>query len=144
MTKLVDSAAGTFTAGYDVSGAMINETYPNGMMATYTINPAGETTALEYTKTTHCSTNCSWFSDKITPGIHGETLSQTSTLSKENYTYSTAQQLTEVQETPAGKPCTARLYGYDEESNRTSLTTRDSTNANMPNRKRHNRTPHLR
>ena len=30
-----------------------------------------------------------------------------------------------VQDTPAGKGCTTRIYGYDEESNRTSLTTRE-------------------
>ena len=53
MTKLVDSAAGTFTAGYDVGETMTSETYPNGMTATYTINSVGESTGLEYTKTTH-------------------------------------------------------------------------------------------
>jgi sugar lactone lactonase YvrE len=132
MEKLVDSAAGTFTAGYDVEGKMTTETYPNGMTATYMISSAGQSTGLEYKKTTHCSTSCTWFNDNITPGIHGETLVQTSTLSKENYSYSPAQQLKEVQETPAGKPCTARLYGYDEESDRTSLTTRQSSNETCP------------
>src|SRR4029077_3410919 len=63
---------------------------------------------------------------------HGETLTQTSTLSKENYAYDNAGQLTEAQETPAGKACTTRLYAYDEESDRTSLTTRTSSNETCP------------
>ena len=132
MEKLVDSAAGTFTAGYDVEGHMTTETYPNGMTATYTVNSTGQSTGLEYKKTTHCSERCTWFSDSVTPSIHGETLTETSTLSKENNTYDSAGRLTEVQETPAGKPCTARLYAYNEESDRTSLTTRQSSTETCP------------
>ena len=33
--------------------------------------------------------------------------------------------LTQVQNTPAGKGCTTRIYAYDEDSNRVSLTTRE-------------------
>ena len=41
MEKLVDSAAGTFTASYDLEGKMTSEIYPNGMCAnTATIRPA--------------------------------------------------------------------------------------------------------
>jgi YD repeat-containing protein len=130
MTKLLDTGPGasmTFTATYDVEGKMLTESYPNGMNATYTSNPAGQVTGLEYVKTTHCSKECTWFSDALTPSIHGETLAQTSSLSKESYAYDNAGRLTETQETPTGKGCTARLYGYDEESNRTSLTTRESS-----------------
>ena len=108
------------------------ETYPNGMTATYTRNPTGQTTGLEYQKTTHCTEHCTWFSDNITPSIYGETLAQTSSLSKENYAYDTSGRLTEVQETPASSPCTARLYAYNEESDRTSLTTRKSSNETCP------------
>ncbi len=123
LTKLVDSAAGTFTASYDVEGKMTSETYPNGMTASYTMNSVAEATGLEYVKTTHCSESCTWFSDSVTHSIHGETLAQTSTLAKENYTYDNAGRLTQTQEEPAGEGCTTRLYSYDEESNRTSLTT---------------------
>jgi hypothetical protein len=65
-----------------------------------------------------------WFSDSLTPGSHGETLAQTSTLASENYTYDNTGRLLETQETPAGKGCSTRTYAYDEESNHTSLTTR--------------------
>ena len=51
-------------------------------------------------------------------------LAQTSTLAKESYTYDNAGRLTQTQEEPTGEACTTRIYAYDEESNRTSLTTR--------------------
>jgi YD repeat-containing protein len=125
LTKLVDSAAGTFTASYDVEGKMTSEGYPNGMTAFYTYSPAGSATALEYKKLTDCTEKCTWFSDTLTPSIHGETMKQTSSLSEEpSYTYDAAGRLTQVQEIPAGEGCTTRLYAYEEDSNRTSLTTR--------------------
>jgi len=50
LASLYDSAAGTFTAKYDVEGKITSETYPNGMTASYTRNQAGQTTGLEYVK----------------------------------------------------------------------------------------------
>ncbi len=132
MTELVDSAtgsdpaAGRFTATYDVEGKMLTEAYPNGMTATYTHNPLGQATSLEYVKTTHCAEKCTWFSDSVAASIHGETLAQTSTLAKDSYAYDKAGRLTEAQETATGKGCATRLYAYDEESNRTALTKRES------------------
>jgi YD repeat-containing protein len=125
LTKLVDSGAGTFTASYDVQGKMTTESYPNGMTAYYTYNPIGTATALEYKKLTDCTEKCTWFSDSIVPSIHGETMKQASTLSEEpTYTYDGAGRLTQVQEIPTGEGCTTRLYAYEENSNRMSLTTR--------------------
>ena len=128
LTELVDSAAGTFKATYDVAGKMTSESYPNAMTANYTHNQVGETTGIEYVKTAHCAKTCPevWFSDANVSSIHGETLKQVSTLSEEpSYTYDAAGRLTQVQEIPAGgEGCTTRIYAYDEESNRTSLTTR--------------------
>ncbi|MGH2911239.1 MAG: hypothetical protein ACRDJ3_02050 [Solirubrobacteraceae bacterium] len=128
LEKLVDSAAGTFTATYDVEGKMVTVGYPNKMTATYTYDQTGEATGITYVKQAHCASTCpeTWFSDTVAPSIHGETLSQTSTLAKEVYAYDSDGRLLETQETPAGKGCKTRLYGYDEESNRTSLTTRES------------------
>jgi tripartite motif-containing protein 71 len=125
LNKLLDSAAGTFTASYDVQGKMLTESYPNGMNANYTLSPAGQDTKVEYLKTTHCTTGCTWFSDAVVPSIHGEILAQTSTLSSEAYTYDNAGRLLQAQETPAGKGCVTRIYAYDEESNRRSLITRE-------------------
>ena len=115
LSSLYDTAAGTFTAKYDAEGKISSETYPNGMKATYALNSVGESTGVEYIKTTHCTSGCTWFSDTITPAIHGETLKQTSSLAEEpGYTYDSLGRLTQVQEVPTGKGCTTR-HIYDEE-----------------------------
>ncbi len=125
LKELVDSSAGTFTTTYDVGGRMTSESYPNGMTAYYTHNTVGEMTGLEYKKLTDCTEKCTLFSDAIVPSIHGETLKQSSTLSEEpSYTYDAAGRLTQVQEIPTGEGCTTRIYAYEEDSNRTSLTAR--------------------
>jgi YD repeat-containing protein len=125
LSKLEDSAAGTFTASYDAEGRMTSETYPNGMCANYAYNAVGEAEAVKYLKTSNCAEKepTVLFSDSRMASIHGEIRSQTSTLASETYSYDQAGRLTEVQETPTGEDCTVRAYAYDEESNRASLTT---------------------
>ncbi len=115
----------TFTGTYDAEGNMTSESYPNGMTATYTRNTTGQMTGIEYVKNTHCATKCpeTWFSDSVTPSIHGQALEQTSSLSKESYAYDESGRLTQAQETPTGEGCTTRIYGYEADTNRTSLTT---------------------
>ncbi len=126
LSSLYDTTAGTFTAKYDAEGKLSSETYPNGMKASYTRSSVGESTGIEYVKTTHCTSGCTWFSGTITPAIHGETMKQTSSLAEEpSYTYDAVGHLTAVQEVPSGKGCTTRLYSYDEEGDRTSATTRE-------------------
>jgi RHS repeat-associated protein len=117
-----------FKATYDVEGNMLSKGYPNGMSANYTYNQVSEPINLEYKKTTDCTEEkekCVWFKDAIVPSIHGQSLEQTSTLSRQAYIYDAAGRLTQVQNTPAGKGCTTRIYAYEEETNRTSLTTRE-------------------
>jgi RHS repeat-associated protein len=126
LTKLVDSAAGTFTAKYDPEGLLLTEAYPNGMNANYTYDPTGSATALAYEKTSSCRSACpeTLFSDSVEYSIHGQWLVQHSTLSSQVYTYDEAGRLTQVQNTPAGKGCTTRIYVYDADTNRRSLETR--------------------
>lgn len=126
MESLTDSSAGTFTASYDVEGKLTSEVYPNGMCANDTYNSIGEATHIEYIKTSNCAEHEPgvWYSETRSPSMRGETLSRTSTLANESYAYDTLGRLIEAQETPAGEGCTTRLYAYDEESNRTSQTTR--------------------
>ena len=120
----------TFTATYDAEGNMLTESYPNGMTATYTYNQVGKPTNLLYKKTTNCTEEekekCKWFKDTIMPSIHGQWLEQKSTLSRQIYAYDNVGRLTQVQNIPIGKSCTTRIYAYDEDSNRTSLITRES------------------
>ncbi len=124
-TKLVDSAAGTFTAAYDVDGRVTSVAYPY-LCKNYTYNAVGETTKLRYTKTTNCTEAepAEWYSDSQITSIHGEMLGQTSTLASESYAYDSAGRLTEAQETPESEGCTTRGYAYDEEGNRANSTTR--------------------
>jgi RHS repeat-associated protein len=120
-----------FTGSYDAEGNLLTEGYPNGMTATYTYNATAKPTALEYKKTTHCTEeheSCRWFTDSAVPSIHGQWLSQTSSLSKQAYSYDNAGRLTQVQNTPTGGKCTTRIYSYEADTNRTGLTT-DESNA---------------
>ncbi len=135
MTSLYDSGLKkSFAATYDIEGKMLTDTYPDNLTAHYTYNQVGAATGIKYEKNAYCASKCpeTWFEDNIVPSIYGETLKQASTLAKESYVYDNAGRLTETQETPTGKGCTARLYAYDEESNRTSLTTRESSTEACP------------
>ncbi len=46
-------------------------------------------------------------------------------LASEQHEYDSDGRLTQVQETPAGQGCKTGLYAYNEDSGRTSLTTRE-------------------
>lgn len=85
------------------------------MNANYTLNPAGETTGLEYVKTTDCTEKCTWFTDTAVPSIHGQWMTQQSSLSAETYTYDQAGRLTQILENIGTEGCTTRLYTLDEE-----------------------------
>jgi streptogramin lyase len=121
LTSLEDSAAGDFSAQYNVEGQPASETYPNGMTATYTDNATGAPTAVSYTKG-----STTLYQDQVVPSIHGQWLTQTSTLmKKESYAYDGIDRLTEAQEEPVGKGCTTEVYAYDPDSERASETKRE-------------------
>ncbi|HEY1834014.1 MAG TPA: hypothetical protein VGG08_06215 [Solirubrobacteraceae bacterium] len=121
-TKLIDSAAGSFTGSYDAEGKLRSVSYPYGMCANYSYNSVGESTSVSYIKSSNCSEGeaGTYYSDTRLSSIHGEMLSQASTLAEESYVYDTAGRLTESQETPTGEGCTVRAYAYDEEGDRES------------------------
>lgn len=127
MTKLVDSAAGTFTAIYDIEGNQQSVLYPDGLTSTYTQNAIGQRTSLEYIKTTNCTENCVWFKDTDAFGSNGELAYQTSSLSTETYQFNEEGQIVQTQETQVGgKGCVTRLYEYSQTSGeRIGLTTRE-------------------
>ncbi len=129
MIKLEDSGAGTFKVTRDTAGQIINETYPNAMTATDTYSATGEPISIRYEKTAHCEKTCpeTWFKETTVPSMHGETFERANTLTTDTYGYDVTGRLTQVQETPVGKSCVTRVYGYDEESDRTSLTSRPPT-----------------
>jgi RHS repeat-associated protein len=124
LTKLEDSAAGTFTAAYDANGNMVEEGLPNGLVAKAAIDEAGQTTGLTYTKVTSCTEKCVWLEESNERSAYGQILSQKSLGSSQQYGYDKAGRLTLVQDTPLGGGCTTRAYEYDEDSNRKALRTR--------------------
>jgi len=132
MSKLEDSGAGTFKVTRNIAGQITTETYPNAMTATDTYSATGEPISIRYEKTAHCEKTCPeiWFKETTVPSAHGETFERANTLATDTYGYDADGRLTQVQETPTGKGCVTRLYGYDEESDRTSLTSRAPTNEN--------------
>jgi RHS repeat-associated protein len=124
LTKLEDSGVGTFTATYDVEGRLLTETTPNGLKGTHTYDSVGSAIGLSYEKTTHCSKECIWYTDEALSSIHGQWLSQSSTRGSFDYAYDAAGRLIKATDTPVGQGCTTRLYAYDADTNRTSMTTR--------------------
>lgn len=119
-----DSLVGTFTAHYDTEGNLVSQTYPNGMIAKYERNSVGEDVGLEYAKGASCASNCVLYEEHDIPRITGGTATQESTLTKNESTYDAAGRLLTMQEAPRESNCTTtRTYSYDEEGDRTNLTT---------------------
>jgi streptogramin lyase len=125
-TKLIDSAAGSFTAAYDTEGKLSSVSYPYGLCAAYAYDSIGEATSLQYKKSSNCAEAEPgvYYQDSRSLSVRGEMLRQESTLANDTYTYDPSGHLTESQETPTGEGCTVRAYSYDEEANRASSTTR--------------------
>jgi RHS repeat-associated protein len=119
-TKLEDSAAGTFTASYDADGNMVERGLPDGLTANTTYNEVDEPTKLAYTKL-----GSTWYEEALERSIYGQIESDTNTFASQVYSYDKDGRLEQALETPKGGSCTTRLYHYDADSNRKSLTTRE-------------------
>ena len=66
---------------------------------------------------------CKLPDERVQNSVHGQRLSETSTLAARQYAYDKAGRLTHVESTSAGK-CRVRDYTYDADSNRQTLTSR--------------------
>lgn len=124
LTKVEDSAASSFTASYDADGNLVERVLPNAITAKTTFDETGAPTKLTYIKTAICGPSCTWLEFNAERSINGQILSQTSTLSSQLYAYDKAGRLIQTKDTPKGGSCTTRVYAFDKDSNRTSLTTR--------------------
>jgi RHS repeat-associated protein len=125
LTKLQDSAAGTFTASYNADRAIVEQGLPNGLVGKTTYDETGAPVDLEYVKTTMCSVNCTWLDFNAEKSIYGQVLAQSSTLSSQQYSYDNAGRLKQTRDTPQGGSCVTRSYSFDQDSNRTALVTRE-------------------
>lgn len=104
-----------FTGAYDSDGKLISQAYPNGVAASTDYDNVGQPTHLIYTQG---AKTLAEFSD--TYSTFGQVRGQASTGSSQTFSYDSAQRLTEADDTANGT-CTIRKYGYDTDSNRTSL-----------------------
>ncbi|HMI82261.1 MAG TPA: DNRLRE domain-containing protein [Solirubrobacterales bacterium] len=124
LVTLEDSAAGTFTAAYDADGNLVERGLPNMLTAKTTYDGTGAPVGLTYTKQMFCGASCTWLSFALERSIDGQIVSESGTLGTDLYDYDKAGRLVSARETPQGGSCTTRVYAYDKNSNRTSMTTR--------------------
>lgn len=124
LVALEDSAAGTFTASYDADGSLVKRGLPNGLMAEASFDSTGAPASLTYTKNANCGESCTWLNFAVKHSIYGQIVSESGTLGTDRYGYDKAGRLISAEEAPQGGACTTRLYAYDANSNRTSMTTR--------------------
>ncbi|WP_214325762.1 phospholipase A2 [Nonomuraea sediminis] len=116
LTTLTDSVAGTFTATYTPDGSLIKETMPGGISYGVTRDPLGAPTWRGYQN----AAGVKLLDDSVTWSIHGQQLTHNG-LSSQVFGYDKLGRLTGVDDTVNGT-CARRGYGYDADSNRTSLT----------------------
>lgn len=126
LTSLADTHAGTWTATYGTDGTP-TVTWPNGLVATTTVDETGAAVGLAYAATSGCSgVACTVLSERVRASVHGQWLTRASTLSEQAYAYDSVGRLTQVADTVDGS-CTTRRYTVDGggsgNGNRTGLAT---------------------
>ncbi|WP_239393880.1 RHS repeat domain-containing protein [Frankia sp. CiP3] len=113
------SAPSTFTGSYDADGKLTSQTYPNGVVASTRYDNDGNPTALTYAKS-----GTTWLAFTQKRSVFDQARADAGPANSTGYTYDLAGRLVQVADTRAyGGPviCSTRQYGYDAESNRTSL-----------------------
>jgi RHS repeat-associated protein len=118
LNQIVDSGIGTISATYNKDGQLLTQSLPGGLQQQMAYDESGQKTRVAYTKTTGCSSNCTWLDTSGTHTIHDQWATDTGTLSTHSYTYDEAGRLTEARSAPGGSTCTTRSYTYDADSNR--------------------------
>lgn len=116
LTSMTDSVAGAFTATYNVDGAVVRETLPGGVSYSVLRDPSGEPTWRGY----QTAGGVKLVDDSVTWSIHGQQVAHNG-LSGQLIDYDKAGRIGSVDDTVNGT-CARRKYGYDANSNRTSLT----------------------
>jgi RHS repeat-associated protein len=111
------SGDGNFTGSYDADGNLTSENYPNGVVAALRYDGLDETTSLSYS---YSGTN--WETFQASYNDFGQIVGQSSPESSQVIGYDQDGRISQVADTGDGT-CATRVYGYDPDSNRTSLNT---------------------
>ncbi|HEX5556387.1 MAG TPA: DNRLRE domain-containing protein [Gaiellales bacterium] len=124
LTKIVDSATGTFTGSYDANGDLTVEQFPNGIDQCTSYDPTSAVVERTYQSGGSCgaSGTTTLIDYTASTSIHNQWLasagpSSTGNAASETYAYDAAGRLLQAQDT-LGDQCTTRQYGYDADSNR--------------------------
>lgn len=131
-TSVAQTTLGTVTATYDADGAPITQVAPMAsgtLTATWSRNTAGQATELRWTRSG--ASQPLWLTSTNDFDAHGRVASDSTNLYANggrtvDYTYDGAGRLTKVNDTREAQ-CVSRTYGFDTNSNRTSLKAYDPT-----------------
>ncbi|MBB6557114.1 DNRLRE domain-containing protein [Nonomuraea rubra] len=115
ITKVDTGGAGVFSGAYNEAGNLTKQVYPNDIVAASNYASSGTRTNLAYTMDDQV-----WLSFSAVPDFQGRTVSQWGPQSAQDFHYDFAGRLEQVQDTFQGE-CVTRVYGFDQNTNRTSL-----------------------
>ncbi|MFJ2031529.1 phospholipase A2 [Streptosporangium sp. NPDC087985] len=117
VTTMTDSVAGAFQARYDPDGAISGEVLPGGVTYGVIRNEVGSPSWRGYQAPSGV-----WLANNsVEWSIHAQQ-TQSAAVSTQKYRYDGIGRLSTVEDTE-GPVCTGRTYGYDGNSNRTSVST---------------------
>ncbi|WP_157254935.1 DNRLRE domain-containing protein [Nonomuraea typhae] len=122
LTKMEVSGVGSFGGAYDAQKGLIHQTYPNGLVGTSRFDSTGRQTSLKYSKD-----GTPWLQFSVTPDVNSRVSSQSSPAGSQSYSYDAADRLVSVQDRAGG--CVTRMYGFDSNSNRTTLSSYSADSA---------------
>ena len=118
ITTLADSVAGSFTGTYTDDGQLATQTYPGGLTATYSYDNAGNQTQIAYAKS-----GASWVTFNAARDENGRIVAGNNAAGiTTTYSYDNYGRLTSATDN-TGTSCNERAYGFNLNSDRTSLTT---------------------
>lgn len=114
---------GTVSGTYDPDGNLVSQALPGGLNVLTTFDAAGAPARRCYIKAASCS-GSAWIDFTATENVHGQQMTtQASGMSGQTYAYDKTGRLITTQDTVGGQ-CTVRGYGYDVDSNRLSVNTK--------------------
>ncbi|MEV4180708.1 RHS repeat-associated core domain-containing protein [Streptosporangium canum] len=115
LTKVDTPGIGAFQGVYGENGQLIQQAYPNWLIAEYRYDNVGNQITLTYAKDQK-----RWLEFTNTPSASKTVAQTTSPASQQDYTYDTAGRLTKVADT-YNQRCTTRGYAFTPNSNRSRL-----------------------